>query len=80
MQMVKSKKVAKCLGITIKGKTENIKCPDCVLGKIRIKNFGRKDNETSEKGETINLDISSVKKKGLEKMIIQIIYGVFPFI
>jgi hypothetical protein len=54
-------KTAKRLGIKINGKTEDIKCPDCALGKIRIKNFGHEDNETSEKGEKINLDISSVK-------------------
>jgi hypothetical protein len=42
-------KTAKRLGISVQGKIEDVRCPDCALGKIRIKNFDHKDNEMTEK-------------------------------
>ena len=52
---------ARRLRVTVTGVPENIKCPECSLAKIRIRNFGTSTDPTTEVGEKISLDISSVR-------------------
>lgn len=48
-------------GITLHENECDLKCPECSLGKSRIRNFGHEKTATSEKGEKIYLDISGIK-------------------
>jgi hypothetical protein len=77
-----TKSLVKRLKVKITGVHDDIKCSDCSLAKLRTRNFGTSTDPTTEPGEKMSIDISSVKNisYGGSKFwsIIQIIMELFP--
>ena len=52
---------AKQMNVRVNNITDTLKCTECAMAKLRIRNFGHTKNETKVLGEKISIDISGVK-------------------